>query len=314
MLVTLLAPAMAAATTIHTRLPRPPRDLQVRLEPFTVPADGEREVCQAIELRNARPLDVSAIQFASPSGAEYVSHHFALFVDDNDDLASLPKGPADSPGCADFGRNFGAIIGGIQAPRGEVRMPPGVGFTFQPHQILLLDLHYINGSPRPLAVDGAVNLVRARRGSIVHHARGFQVGTADIDVPPGSDGSAESTWIAPFPMNVVYLSTHSHKHTTAVDVDLIRAGNDAGEQLRTTDYQHPATETFATPLRLEPGDGFHWTCHYHNDTEATLRFGITSQDEMCFTIGSFYLDDDGAPLPHVPGCLGGDVALTCPGL
>jgi hypothetical protein len=43
-----------------------------------------------------------------------------------------------------------------------------------------------------------------------------------------------------------------------------------------------------------------------------LTFGVTSNDEMCFTIGAFYLDDDAAPLPPVPDCYGGDIALTCP--
>jgi hypothetical protein len=119
---------------------------------------------------------------------------------------------------------------------------------------------------------------------------------------------------APFPLNVVLLSTHSHKHTTSVDVDLLRAGKDGGQVLQTVDYEHPALQRFASPIRLAAGDGFHWTCRYVNDTGVPLRFGVTSEDEMCFTIGSFYLDDDAAPLPAVPGCLGGDVALTCPGL
>jgi hypothetical protein len=162
-------------------------------------------------------------------------------------------------------------------------------------------------------VSGALNLVRARRGAVVHHARGFQLGTAHIRVPPGEDGSAAGSWIAPFPMNVVLLSTHSHRHTRSVDVHLIRAGVDTGRILQTLDWQHPAQQRLATPLRLAAGDGFRWTCTYHNDTAAPLSFGITSEDEMCFTIGSFYLDDDRAGLPAVPGCFGGDVALTCPG-
>jgi hypothetical protein len=45
---------------------------------------------------------------------------------------------------------------------------------------------------------------------------------------------------------------------------------------------------------------------------ASLTFGITSNDEMCFTIVAFYLDDDAAPMPPVPDCYGGDIALTCP--
>ena len=157
-----------------------------------------------------------------------------------------------------------------------------------------------------------MNLLTARPGSVVHHARAFQFGTARILVPPGDDGSAEASWTAPFPMNVVLLSTHSHKHTTSVDVDMIRPGDPVTQLVRTVDYRHPELEGFPTPLRLEPGDGFQWTCNYHNGGTEPLTFGITSNDEMCFTIGAFYLDDDAAPMPVVPGCYGGDIALTCP--
>jgi hypothetical protein len=308
----LAMPIAAFARSAHTHLHRPRAGIQIRLSPVTIAANHEREVCQAIVLRNDRPLDIDALQFASPAGHGYISHHFALFVDDNDDLASLPTGPIDAPGCVGVGQNFGAIVGGVQAPRAGTAFPRGVGLTFKPHQILLLNLHYINGTSTPLRVDGAVNLFRAPAGSIVHHARGFQLGTFRILVPPEQDGSSQAQWMAPFPMNVVFLSTHSHKHTTAVDVDLLRAGGDAGQILATNDYQHPTMQRFATPLRMSSGDGFRWTCHYHNETTKPLTFGITSEDEMCFAIGSFYLDDDAAPLPSVAGCFGGNVALTCP--
>jgi Copper type II ascorbate-dependent monooxygenase, C-terminal domain len=92
----------------------------------------------------------------------------------------------------------------------------------------------------------------------------------------------------------------------------LRAGADAGPLLKTVDYRHPKLRAFATPLRLEAGDGLRWTCSYHNASDTMVTFGITSNDEMCFAIGAFYLDDDAAPLPPVPGCYGGDVGLTCP--
>jgi hypothetical protein len=310
--VALLVPVAAPAATIRAKLARPHRGMQVRLAPVVVPAASEREVCQAIELPNREPVDVAAMRFATPGGRTYLSHHFAIFVDDVDTMAALPHGPVESPGCAGFGQAFGAILAGVQAPRAAVRFPPGVGFTLRPHQIVLLNLHYINGSRKPLRVDAAVNLLAARPGSVVHHARAFQLGTARIDVPPGEDASAEARWTAPFPMNVVLLSTHSHKHTTSVDVDVVRGGDEVSSVLQTVDYRHPELRGFATPLRLEAGDGFQWTCRYHNAGTGTLTFGITSNDEMCFTIGAFYLDDDAAPMPPVPGCYGGDIALTCP--
>ena len=95
-------PGMVVARTVRARLDRPARALQIRVSPFTIPAHQEREVCQAIVLPNRAPLDVDALQFATPVGHGYITHHFALFVDDNDDLASLPKGPVDAPGCVGF--------------------------------------------------------------------------------------------------------------------------------------------------------------------------------------------------------------------
>lgn len=71
----------------------------------------------------------------------------------------------------------------------------------------------------------------------------------------------------------------SHKHTTAVDVNLIRAGADTERILQTVDYEHPTVQRFVSPMRLAAGEGLHWTCHYVNDTATTVHFGVTSEDE-----------------------------------
>jgi hypothetical protein len=113
-------------------------------------------------------------------------------------------------------------------------------------------------------------------------------------------------------MNVVWLSTHSHKHTTSVDVNVVRQGTVAGQELETTSYAEPTVNRYRPPLRLDAGDGFRWTCNYRNDTTRTLRFGVTSNDEMCFTVGFFYPDVDAATLPPVRGCFGSGAGLVCP--
>ena len=85
------------------------------------------------------------------------------------------------------------------------------------------------------------------------------------------------------------------------------------EEPRTASYSEPTVNRYATPVRLEAGDAFHWTCNYRNDTGRPLRFGVTSNDEMCFTVGFFYPDDDAAaPLPPVRGCFGNGDGLVCP--
>jgi hypothetical protein len=113
-------------------------------------------------------------------------------------------------------------------------------------------------------------------------------------------------------MNVVWLSTHSHKHTTSVEVDRIRDGVAGERELTTLSYAEPKVNLYPNPFRLEAGDGFRWTCNYRNDTPNQLGFGVTSDDEMCFTVGFFYPDDDAAPLPRVPRCFGNGEGLVCP--
>lgn len=316
-LVLVLAGAPPApAAVLRTKLHRPRRGVQVRLSPITIAPRDEREVCQAITVPARHSIDIDRIEIAMPSGLHYSSHHFAIFFYDGD-APGLPTQPVDSVGCAGIGQQLvGAIVAFVQRPAERIRFPAGVGIRLRGGQRLLLNAHYINGSDAPVTIDVAANFRAARKGTIRHHARSFQLGTFGIHVPPGADGSAVADWRTPFPMNVVWLSTHSHKHTRSVDVDLLRGAAIGPLLLETTSYSEPTVKTYdgvANHLRLEPGDGLHWTCNYHNDTARPLRFGVKSDDEMCFTVGFFYPDDDLVPLPPVPACFGAGEGLVCPG-
>ncbi len=279
---------------------------------FQVPAHGEREVCQAIALPNRTALDVNEMVVAMPAGEAYGSHHFAIFLDNGDGGLDTPA-PVDSSGCTNIGSQAVLpILAFAQHPRERIRFPRGVGVALRPGQRLLLNAHYLNGSAEPLEVDVAINFRVARRGAIRHHARTFQLGTFDIEVPPQSPGSVVSTWMTPFPMNLVMLTSHSHKYTQSAVVEVTRGDGPAEPQLVTLDYTDPVVVRYPRPLRLEAGAGFRWTCNYDNPTDRVLRFGLTSLDEMCFALGFFYPDDDGAALPEVPSCFGGGDGLVCP--
>lgn len=311
LMLVLLSLSAPAAAGPYARLAPPGRGVQVRLSPFTIPAHSEREVCQLVEVPSRRPLDIAAMEVAMASGAAYGSHHFAIFLYHGDDADRLPKEPFDSVGCAGVGDELvSPILAFMQRPRQRIRFPTHVGVRLAPQQRLLLNSHYLNAGPTPVTVAVAVNF-RARR-AIRHHVRSFQLGTMNIDVPPGQSGSAEASWTAPFPMNVVWLTSHSHKYTASVVIDLLRGGVEAGQQLETVSYAGPSIRRYRPPLRLEPGDAFRWTCNYVNPTDRRLTFGVTSDDEMCFAVGFFYPDDETAPLAPVENCFGRGDGLVCP--
>jgi hypothetical protein len=46
--------------------------------------------------------------------------------------------------------------------------------------------------------------------------------------------------------------------------------------------------TYNPPLRFETGWGYRVEVVYNNETSRTIRFGFTSEDEMCIVIGYYY--------------------------
>ena len=298
-----------------TKLKKPARGFQMRTARFSVPT-GEREICQAVRLPITKPVDVDRITIRMPKGLTLSSHHFAMFLADAT-APNLPlDGPQDDVGCVGAGGSIvSPILAFVQRVGGDViRFPKGVGVTMSPHQVLLFNSHWVNVSDAPVDVDVAVNFRKARRGSVTKHAKSFQLGTFRIDVPPGERGSVTSEWAVPFPMSLVWASSHSHKHTESADVDAI-VGGAAQSLVRTTSYAEPDFSYFTPPdLRLVPGDAIRWTCRYRNGTEKPIAFGVTAEDEMCFAVGFFVTDDDG-PLPPLPPerlCFGGELGLVCP--
>lgn len=314
---------LLAATTMHasasdvvrTKLKRPARGFQLRTSMFEVPV-GEREICQAIRLPTRHPIDIDRIAVRMPAGATLASHHFAMFLADAN-APNLPlDGPTDAVGCVGVGGSLVSPILAFVQRRGgdDIAFPKSVGVTIGPNQVLLLNSHYVNVGDGPVTLDVAVNFRRARKGSVKLHAKSFQLGTGRIDVPAHGTSATTAEWHAPFPMNVVWTSSHSHKYTEGVDVDVTTGGTTL-PVVRTTVWSEPDFHYFPPPsLRLNVGDTVRWTCRYRNPTDHPVRFGVTADDEMCFAVGFFVTDDDGPipPLPPELGCLGGSLGLVCP--
>jgi hypothetical protein len=298
-----------------TKLKKPARGFQMRTARFSVPT-GEREICQGVRLPIDKPVDVDRITVRMPKGLTIASHHFAMFLADAT-APNLPMdGPKDDVGCVGAGGSLvSPILAFVQRVGGDViAFPKGVGVTLSPNQVLLFNSHWVNVGDAPVDVDVAVNFRKARRGSVEQHAKSFQLGAIGIDVPAGQRASVTAQWPVPFPMSLVWASSHSHKHTESVDVDAL-VGDTVQPLVRTTSYAEPDFSYFTPPdLRLVPGDRIRWTCRYRNTTDEAVTFGVTAEDEMCFAVGFFVTDDDGPIPPLSPSslCFGGDLGLVCP--
>jgi len=301
----------------RARLRRPARGFQMRMGPFVVAPASERETCEYRTLPNRNAMDAQSFELRMSEG----SHHFVVwaYLGPDHDPTHFPDKMVDSPGCIGVGPPDAfnrANLFGMQTSRGRVRFPKGIAVRLAPQQPVLLNAHYKNASlTDPLAPSLVFNIVPARRGSVKHHAESLVVGNIpDISIPPRGHGSLTAEWRAPIALNVIQLSSHQHKRGTGVTIHrLDAAGNDLGEVYATQDWQHPLEVWHADPpMRIPQGEGFRFTCEWENPDDKQVRFGVTTDDEMCFMTGYFYRDDESAPLPRAPGCFPQGAGLLCP--
>jgi hypothetical protein len=181
----------------------------------------------------------------------------------------------------------------------------------EPHAVVYPNLHLHNYTTAPLAAQAVFNFIPARKGTVRHHAQALTVGSAEIDIPPGSSASLTGEWHTPTALNIVQLSTHEHHRGTRVAVHHVdAAGNDMGEMVVSDSWQRPTVVWHAPAMRLPAGEGLHFTCEWYNPDDHVVRFGVTTEDEMCFVTGYFYPDDESVPVT-APGCLPQGAGLEC---
>jgi hypothetical protein len=316
----LLLPLTSAAERL--RLRHPTRGFQMRMTPFVIPAGGEREVCEYRTLPNRKPMDVAGFELNMTKGA----HHFVLweYLGKDRNPADFPHQLVDAPGCVGVGPrdNFlaNANLFGMQTARARLRFPPGVAVRLEPQAPVFLNAHLRNFSAtEPLTAGAVFNVIPARRGTVQHHAQALIVGNAvNIDIPPRLSPTQPSTasftaeWRTAIDLNVVQLSSHQHARGRHVAIHVLdAAGNDLGLMFEATDWEHPGERWFSPAFRVPAGGGFRFTCGWENDEDRTVRFGVTTRDEMCFVTGYFYPDDESQPLPPQPGCFPQGAGLLC---
>jgi len=119
-------------------------------------------------------------------------------------------------------------------------------------------------------------------------ARALNLANFDITVPAGRDTTIIHTFTFSQTRNVFMVTSHMHKHGARFVVK-IAGGPRNGEVIYTTDdWQHPPAVSFATPIVLNAGEGLTSEVTYRGDATRTIRFGLTSEDEMGIIAGYWY--------------------------
>jgi len=166
----------------------------------------------------------------------------------------------------------------------ELNFPDGVGMKLKAGQVLNLNLHLFNAADTPLAGTSGIEVNRVDPAKVVNEADMMFVGTTTINIP--SDGQPHTVsggCQLSTTYNMFTIWPHMHQHATKQTFEVVQ-GTTTTRILDDMPYSFEEQVNYPiATMKLNPGDRLQTTCTYVNNTGVPLRFGDSSNEEMCFT-------------------------------
>jgi len=288
----------------------------LRWGPVTVPPSQESTQC--IWLRLGNDAEIKVHQLHNVISAS--SHHLIVYKDDMDTTEQTTPVP-----CQPFtgalnpsGRIFPVMI--TQKHDDALTLPRHVAYTLAPHQMIKIEMHYINPTDDAAEATAAVEFSAADPVSIRDEANILFIGTPDISLQANmmtevheffSPGRASLDLTG-----AKFFAITGHTHKLGLSVAVGTAPDVAGTvtPVYAPDpflWSEPATTMHQPEFTLPADGGFDFRCRYYNATGATVRFGESANDEMCF-FWAYYYPSNGSHVCAHTTYRGLNVDLCCP--
>lgn len=277
-----------------TPLAPPAAGVQLKIESFNVTPNFERELFVYRRVNNATDLYVDRIETRMRTN----SHHFLLYTFENipalirpafDVIRDIrhPDGTLNLVNMLPMG--FHVFFAGTQTPTSDYRFPSGVALRLPAQGTLDLNSHYVNRTTAPITGEAYVNLHTVPAASVQRVARTLNMGNTDLTLPPRTRTTLSKTFrVNDSTMTIFMLTSHMHERGERFVIKVTGGPRDGEVVYTTTDWAHPDMVNFTQPIVLRRGEGLTSEITYNNTTDRTIRFGLTSADEMGIIFGYYY--------------------------
>ena len=277
-------------------LANPVDGLAIRLGPFEVPREFEREIFYYQPLDHLDDLFVNRVEISMRPG----SHHFLLYTfDDGTPPSAMPgervyRDLRRPDGSLDYDQletmHHHVFFGGTQWPRMNYEFPEGVALRLPAGKGLDLNSHYVNRTSETAVGEVHANLYTVNRGQVRHTAEQLVLNNMNILLPPLKSTTIERTFVFSKRHHVFMLMSHAHKHMQEFRAYVVGGRRDGDLVYVSYDWEHPPILELDPPLVLERGEGIRIRATYNNWTNRLLTFGLESEDEMMILFGYFYTE------------------------
>ncbi len=254
--------------------------------PLTVEAGTERYAC--VSITQVEGMTIDRFEF---DGAAVV-HHYLL----SKALAPEPEGVAECDVL--FRTTWLPLMAGGTGP-GQVDAPAGAGYQVSAGDQLILQLHLLN--PGVSDVEDTIGIrMRLTDAVEVEPVGLFAFGTTALSLAPNALGSSSHTCVIDETSDIKIFAALPHMHTLGTRLVFEHGPSEDAlvERFRVDPWDFDQQVIEPLDLTLKPGDVTRVTCEFDNTTDATVTFGESTFDEMCF----FVTFATGAP-DLLDGCL-----------
>ncbi len=278
-------------------------------------ADGvENTQCVIVDLGNDLPIHVGSIRNHLPTA----SHHFIVYRASADAVETTT--PFDcTPFVDTLSSNSGSPLMITQRTDELLTLPPGIAYTLPAHQLMRLELHYINTTGAAVDIAPTSQLCPITDAEYTDDADFLFVGDPDIHIPAHGTFTLGPVF---YPLASSFSTAHffaitGHEHRLGTNV-VVQTGPAAGPftdvyNVAGFSWQEPEVVSFPTPFQIPAGGGFNFTCDWENPTADNVGFGESANDEMCFFWAYYYPARPNAPHVCVHTAQAGGHDICCPG-
>jgi hypothetical protein len=286
--------------------------------PVAIPPGQEGTKCIWLRLSNETEIKVNRLHNTLASS----SHHLIVYKDDMDTVEqTTPIDCQPFTGALNTAGNIAPIMI-TQRADDELVLPDGVAYTLGPHQMIKLEMHYLNSTDAEVMASAKVRFIAEDPTTITDEANILFIGSPDIDIAPGATQTLHQFFT--FPSNLD-LSTSKvfaitgHTHHLGTDVKVRVAPSRTGP-MDTVYAPTPFSWSEPETTRHEPGfavpqnGGFDFECTHVNTTNQQVGFGESANDEMCFFWAYYYPSQGSRVCVHSQQAGGADgIDICCPG-
>lgn len=263
-------------------LAKPENGVQVHVKPFPVPANFEREWYMRLPLGNKERILVKSIEMKMRPGTHHlIAYPFSNETDPKNPAIGIMRDQNQANGKLNIrsSRSMSSFIIEATAPDYKVEIPKGYAVPFEANATLDFNSHYFNKTDKTLFGEIYVNFNAANKNEKLIELED-DIFEAEPILPPNKTTIITTTKLFDVQTKILVLTSHSHKRGKNFKIYKVGGKNDGQLLHESNDYVHPPIEYFNEPLVLEKGEGFKSVITYENKSNKTIKFGVTSEDEM----------------------------------